>query len=73
MLRREEIPPNQSALARLPNDFLLEDASNLALVVDDIKCGGGTATIREYLQLANEDFQTVHTRAVGGTMQLFIE
>lgn len=58
----------------MPNDFLLEDASNLALVIDDIKFAGGQAAeLRDFLQLANPEFNAIHTRVFGGTIQLYIE
>ena len=57
----------------LPNDYLLEDASNLALVLDDVKFSGLGAELRRYLELANPNFRTPVTRTVGGSIQLFIE
>ncbi len=59
--------------ADLPNDYLLEDASNLALVIDDVKFGGLASDLNRYLELANASFRTPITRTLGGTIQLYIE
>lgn len=57
----------------MPKDFLLEDASNLALVFEDMIFSGQASELRDYLQLASESFQTVRTKTHGGTIQLYLE
>lgn len=57
----------------LPRDSLLEDASNLALVFEEIIFSGRANELRDYLQLAGDNFQSVRTRALGGSVQLFLE
>lgn len=57
----------------LPADALLENASNLALVIDDLKFHGQANHLRRYLQLASPAFGAVVTRTLGGTIQLFVE
>jgi predicted ATPase len=56
-----------------PNDFLEEDASNLALVLNDLEHIGDTKDkIIENLQKFNPRIKDYSVRILGGTVQLFI-
>ncbi len=65
-LRRPQIPD-------APNDFLDEDASNLALVLNDLEHRGDTKDkIVENLKKFNPRIKDYSVRILGGTVQLFI-
>ncbi|MFO7539098.1 MAG: AAA family ATPase [Chloroflexota bacterium] len=58
----------------LPNDFLLEDASNLALVLNDLEDRLGLHTILlEKLQEFHDKFTRISGHIRGGTVQIFLE
>lgn len=58
--------------ADLPNDFLLEDASNLGLVLNDLQNRLNTKRmILEKLRLFYDDLEDVTTRVQGGAVQIF--
>lgn len=59
--------------ADLPGDFLLEDASNLGLVLNDIQHRASTSRLLiEKLQAFYESIEAVTTKVQGGTIQVFL-
>lgn len=56
-----------------PNDFLLEDASNLALVLNDLLYRGYRSRLIEDLQQLYDGIYDIITKVEGGTIQLFIQ
>ncbi len=66
-------PPRQAQKVDLPEDFLLEDASNLGLVLNDLQNQPVTKRIiLEKLRAFNESIDDVTTNVYGGTIQLFL-
>lgn len=62
---------HQAQRSDLPNDFLLEDASNLALVLNDLQNRRATKRLLlEKLQLVYEGVEDVTTKVQGGTIQI---
>lgn len=57
----------------LPQDFLLEDASNLALVVNNLEFQGAKSLIVEKLQQFYYAIEGISTPIQGGTVQLFFQ
>lgn len=55
-----------------PNDFLLEDASNLALVLNDLLYRGYRSRLIEDLQKLYQEVVDIITKVEGGTIQLFL-
>jgi predicted ATPase len=56
-----------------PNDFLEEDGSNLALVLNDLEHRGNTKDkIVSYLKKFNPRIKDYSIRILGGTVQLFV-
>lgn len=55
----------------LPEDFLLEDGSNLGLVINNLQHQLGSRPLVERLQVFYEDVEDVITRIQGGTVQIF--
>lgn len=56
----------------LPDDFLLEDASNLGLIINDLQNRRETKRlILENLRLLYEGVEDVTTKVQGGTIQIF--
>jgi predicted ATPase len=67
-------PPRLPQKTDLPNDFLLEDASNLGLVLNDLEYRSGLqTTLREKLQEFYDKFTRISVRIHGGTVQVFLE
>ncbi|MBX7169613.1 MAG: AAA family ATPase [Pyrinomonadaceae bacterium] len=73
------IPANRGSEIRkpqvpdIPNDFLVEDASNLALVLNDLEHQGDTKDkIVENLKKFYPRIKDYSVRILGGTVQLFI-
>jgi len=65
-IRRPQVPD-------IPNEFLEEDASNLALVLNDLEHRGNTKDkIVENLKKFNPRIKDYSIRILGGTVQLFI-
>ena len=65
-IRKPQIPDS-------PNDFLEEDASNLALVLNDLEHRGDTKDkIVENLKKFNPRIKDYSIKILGGTVQLFI-
>lgn len=59
--------------ADLPDDFLLEDASNLGLVLNKMKNRPATKRlVLEKLRLFYDDIEDFETQVQGGTIQVFI-
>lgn len=66
-------PPRLPQKADLPEDFLLEDASNLGLVLNDLEHQPGTRGILiQRLKQFNESFSDMSTKVHGGTVQIFL-
>jgi len=66
-------PPRLPQKADLPEDFLLEDASNLGLVLNDLQHQPGTKRlIIEKLRIFDEGIEDITTRIHGGTVQIFL-
>jgi predicted ATPase len=65
-------PPRKPQPSDLPNDFLEEDASNLAHVLNDLDYQGITPLLIEQLQKFSEAVGDIRTRIEGSTIQTFI-
>jgi predicted ATPase len=65
-------PPRLPQKTDLPEDFLLEDASNLGLVLNDLEHRGARSTLIERLKQFCDSFRDFSTRIHGGTVQLFL-
>lgn len=66
-------PPRQLQPADLANDFLAEDASNLALIINDLQNKPGVKRqIIKHLQQFNPQFEDITTLVYGNTVQLFL-
>ncbi|MGA1990117.1 MAG: AAA family ATPase [Bryobacteraceae bacterium] len=57
----------------LPPDFLLEDASNLCLVLDNLELLGMQNVLVDRLREFHEPIASLHTIASGGSIQLFLD
>ena len=64
--------PRLPQLPDLPEDFLLEDASNLGLVLNDLQHRGTKQLLIEKLKKFYGEVEDITTRIHGGTVQLFI-
>ncbi len=64
--------PRRPQQTDLPSDFLLEDASNLALVLNDLEHRSGWSTIMDKLRDFHEDIDFITTKLQGGTVQVFV-
>lgn len=56
----------------LPEDFLLEDASNLGLVLNNLEHRGARRILIEKLKQFYEPFSDISTKIQGGTVQIFL-
>lgn len=66
-------PARQPQRVDLPNDFLLEDASNLALVVNSLQNRLETKrALLEKLQYFYEEVEEVTTKTQGGSIEIFL-
>jgi predicted ATPase len=65
-------PPRLPQKADLPQDFLLEDASNLALVLNSMEHKGTKRDLLNYLKLFAHNIEDFTTKIEGGTVQLFL-
>jgi predicted ATPase len=66
-------PPRLPQKADSPEDFLLEDTSNLGLVLNNLEHQPGIRNlILENLKQFHESFRDVSTRIHGGTVQIFL-
>ncbi len=66
-------PIRQPQMIDAPNDFLLPDASNLALVINDLIYRGNRSQLLQDLQNFYDDVTDIFVRIEGGTAQLFIQ
>lgn len=65
--------PRRPQPTDIPADFLLEDASNLALVLNDLEHRSGVRkTLLERLREADGAIEDFSTRVLGGTIQAFL-
>ncbi|MBZ4375088.1 AAA family ATPase [Corallococcus interemptor] len=65
-------PPRRPQQADLPGDFLLEDASNLGLVLNDLMSRPGVKkTLLENLKLLYARVEDFSVRIQGGTLQVY--
>ncbi len=64
--------PRKPQQVDLPEDFLLEDASNLALVLNDILHRGLRKTIIDKLNLFYDGIEDITTKVHGGTIQVYV-
>ncbi len=65
--------PRLPQKADLPEDFLLEDLSNLGLVLNHLEHQPGIRNLMlEKLKQFHEDFRDISTRIHGGTVQIFM-
>ena len=66
-------PPRLPQKADLPEDFLLEDLSNLGLVLNHLEHQPGIRNLMlEKLKQFHESFKDISTRIHGGTVQIFM-
>jgi predicted ATPase len=66
-------PPRLPQPPDLPEDFLLEDMSNLGLVLNDLQHQSTVKkTIIENLRLFYSEFDDITTKIHGGTIQIFL-
>jgi len=65
-------PPRLPQKADLPQDYLLEDASNLALVLNSMEHKGTKRELLKYLKLFASTIEDFTTKIEGGTVQLFL-
>lgn len=65
--------PRMPHLADLPEDFLLEDASNLGMVLSDLNHRpAARLLLLEYLQKFYEEVESFSVKPSGGTVQIYI-
>ncbi|MEL7493404.1 MAG: AAA family ATPase [Cyanobacteria bacterium J06554_11] len=64
--------PRMPQKTDLPGDFLLEDASNLGLVINNLQNVLGSQVLVDQLKVFYEDVEEISTRILGGTVQLFL-
>jgi predicted ATPase len=65
--------PRMPQKADLPDDFLLEDASNLGLVLNDLQNRSGTKRILlEKFRQCYDGVEDITTKVQGGTVQIFV-
>ncbi|MBN1190790.1 MAG: AAA family ATPase [Dehalococcoidales bacterium] len=65
-------PPRLPQKADLPQDFLLEDASNLALVLNSMEHKGTKRELLNNLKQFAHNIEDFTTKIEGGTVQLFL-
>jgi predicted ATPase len=65
-------PPRMPQKPDLPEDFLLEDASNLGLVLNNLQYRMGTRGLVEQLKKFYEPVEEIQPRISGGTVQIFL-
>jgi predicted ATPase len=67
------VAPRMPQKADLPDDFLLEDASNLGLVLNDLQNRPGTRRVLiEKFRQCYEGVEDITTKVQGGTVQIFV-
>lgn len=65
-------PPRMPQKTDLPEDFLLEDASNLGLVLNNLQYRMGTRVLVEQLKKFYEPVEEIQPKISGGTVQIFL-
>ncbi len=66
-------PPRLPQKADLPGDFLLEDASNLGLMLNNLEHQGEVwKSLLKRLKQFHEPFRHISTKIEGGTVQIFL-
>ena len=74
--RSWEVGPNSPARRPQPTDgavdFLEEDFSNLALIVNDLQSKGLGPVIDDYLQRFYEPYKSLHARVYGNRIELMV-
>lgn len=65
-------PPRLPQKADLPEDFLLEDASNLGLVLNNLEHRGYRNILLEKLREFHGAYSAISTRIHGSTVQIFL-
>lgn len=66
-------PPRRPQGADLPGDFLVEDASNLGLVLNNLEHKGEVwSLLLEKLKQFHEPYRHISTKIEGGTVQIFL-
>lgn len=65
-------PPRMPQKLDLPEDFLLEDCSNLGLILNDLQHRIGSRKIVENLQKFYESVTDITIKIAGGTVQIFL-
>lgn len=65
-------PPRRPQQVDLPEDFLLEDATNIALILNNLIHVGYRSMILNYLQYFYEEIEDISTKIEGGTVQLYV-
>lgn len=65
-------PPRMPQKLDLPEDFLLEDCSNLGLILNDLQHRIGSRKIVENLQKFYEPVTDITIKIAGGTVQIFL-
>lgn len=64
-------PPRRPQQADLPNDFLLEDASNLSLILNLLEFKGQREPLIKFLQAIHPGFEDLTIKVDGGTIQVY--
>ncbi len=64
-------PPRRPQQADLPNDFLLEDAANLSLILNQLEFKGQREPLIKFLQSIHPGFEDLTTKIEGGTVQVY--
>jgi predicted ATPase len=65
-------PPRMPQKTDLPEDFLLEDASNLGMVLNDLQSRMGMRPLVEQLKKFYEPVEDIIPRLSSGTVQIFL-
>lgn len=65
-------PPRRPQQVDLPDDFLLEDAANIALILNNLIHSGLRSTILDHLRSFYQDIDDITTKLQGGTVQVYV-
>lgn len=68
-----DAPPRKSVPAGTRSDVLLEDASNLAFVLSELRATRALPEIKKALRRLKETYEDFSIRPVGGQLQLYVE
>ncbi len=66
-----DTPPRRPQQADQPSDFLLEDGSNLSLILNQLEFKGQRQALVKFLQVIHPGFEDLTTRIEGGTIQVY--